>query len=100
MDEWDMLMDIYYNGMLEGVDMGLENLDWLIKFECGFVFMVIGVFGSGKSEFVDEIVMCLFLCYDWKVGYFSLENILLVYYYCKLICCVVGKCFEYKGMLL
>ena len=27
MDEWDTLMDIYYNGMPEGADTGLENLD-------------------------------------------------------------------------
>ena len=59
MDEWDTLMDIYYNGMPEGADTGLENLDRLIKFERGFVLTVTGVPGSGKSEFVDEIAMRL-----------------------------------------
>lgn len=73
MDEWDTLMDIYYNGMPEGADTGLENLDRLIKFERGFVLTVTGVPGSGKSEFVDEIAMRLLLRHDWKVGYFSLR---------------------------
>ena len=71
MDEWDTLMDIYYNGMPEGADTGLENLDRLIKFERGFVLTVTGVPGSGKSEFVDEIAMRLLLRHDWKVGYFK-----------------------------
>lgn len=50
MDEWDTLMDIYYNGMPEGADTGLENLDRLIKFERGFVLTVTGVPGSGKAS--------------------------------------------------
>ena len=100
MDEWDTLMDIYYNGMPEGADTGLENLDRLIKFERGFVLTVTGVPGSGKSEFVDEIAMRLLLRHDWKVGYFSPENTPLAYHYRKLIRRVVGKRFEHKGMPL
>ena len=100
MDEWDTLMDIYYNGMPEGADTGLENLDRLIKFERGFVLTVTGVPGSGKSEFVDEIAMRLLLRHDWKVGYFSPENTPLAYHYRKLIRRVVGKRFEHEGMPL
>ena len=100
MDEWDTLMDIYYNGMPEGADTGLDNLDRLIKFERGFVLTVTGVPGSGKSEFVDEIAMRLLLRHDWKVGYFSPENTPLAYHYRKLIRRVVGKRFEHKGMPL
>lgn len=100
MDEWDTLMDIYYNGMPEGADTGLENLDRLIKFERGFVLTVTGVPGSGKSEFVDELVMRLLLRHDWKVGYFSPENTPLAYHYRKLIRRVVGKRFEHQGMPL
>lgn len=99
-DAAKLRVTIYYNGMPEGADTGLDNLDRLIKFERGFVLTVTGVPGSGKSEFVDEIAMRLLLRHDWKVGYFSPENTPLVYHYRKLIRRVVGKRFEHKGMPL
>lgn len=98
MDEWDTLMDIYYNGMPAGADTGLENLDKLIAFELGFVLTVTGVPGSGKSEFVDELTMRLLLRHDWKVGYFSPENMPRAFHYRKLLRRVVGKRFENRGM--
>lgn len=100
MDEWNTLMEIYYNGMPHGAVTGLENLDKLITFECGFVLTVTGVPGSGKSEFVDELAMRLLLLHDWKVGYFSPENMPRAYHYRKLIRRVVGKRFEHQGMSL
>lgn len=98
MDEWDTLMDIYYRGMPQGAYVGLENLDRLIAFERSFVLTVTGVPGSGKSEFVDELVIRLLLRHDWKVGYFSPENMPRAYHYRKLIRRLVGKRFEHQGM--
>ena len=62
MDEWDTLMDIYYNGMPEGADTGLENLDRLIKFERGFVLTVTGVPPAAEKASLWTKLPCACSC--------------------------------------
>ena len=93
-------MDIYYNGMPEGADTGLDNLDRLIKFERGFVLTVTGVPGSGKASLWTKLP-CACSCATigrWAISARRIPP--LAYHYRKLIRRVVGKRFEHKGMPL
>lgn len=97
-DVADELWDIFRNGMPAGIDTGLENLDKVTTFEVNRVLTVTGIPGSGKSEFVDELVLRFLLGHGWRAAYFSPENRPLSYHLRKLIMKLVGKRFESRCM--
>ncbi|MEG1564593.1 MAG: AAA family ATPase [Bacteroides sp.] len=78
------LRTLYENGFGRGADTGLENLDKLCTFELQRLLILSGVPGDGKSEFTDELVLRLCLRHDWRVAFFSPENVPVVYHLCKL----------------
>ncbi|MGN1172878.1 MAG: bifunctional DNA primase/helicase [Muribaculaceae bacterium] len=84
-DYEDELDNIYRHGLQKGYMTGLDNFDSLCTFETKRLCVVTGVPGSGKSEFIDEMCVCLNLVYDFKVGFFSPENMPLEYHAVKII---------------
>ena len=78
------LRALYENGFGPGAPTGWANLDTLFTSELQRLMIVTGRPGSGKSEWVDEFVLRLCLRHDWKVGFFSPENIPIVYHLRKL----------------
>jgi twinkle protein len=84
----------FNNGFEQGAPTGLTALDNFITFETKRLCVVTGVPGQGKSEFVDEMVLRLCLHHSWKIGYFSPENVPLVYHLRKLFEKVSGKRFS------
>jgi len=97
-DLGDELRTLYENGLGSGADTGWENLDKICTFETGRVCVVTGIPGSGKSEFVDELVLRLNLRHHWRVAYFSPENMPMVYHLQKLAEKLVGIRFH-KGSM-
>lgn len=89
--EFDVL---FRNGMQCGARTGWANLDDFCTFELNRVAIVSGIPGSGKSEWIDELVLRLCLLHDWKVGFFSPENMPVVYHYTKLAEKLLGCKFE------
>ena len=87
------LRTLYENGLGTGADTGLENLDNLCTFELGRLLVVTGIPGSGKSEFTDELVLRLCLRHDWRIGFFSPENMPIVYHLRKLAEKLTGRRF-------
>ncbi|NCC10506.1 MAG: toprim domain-containing protein [Bacteroidia bacterium] len=87
---------IFENGIGTGAETGWPNFDKCCTFELGRLAVLTGVPGSGKSEFLDEVVLRLNLRHGWKIAYFSPENSPMAYHLCKLAEKLVGYKFR-KG---
>lgn len=94
----DEMRTLYENGLGSGADTGWENLDRICTFEPGRLCVVTGTPGSGKSEFVDELVMRLNLRHHWRAAYFSPENMPMVYHLQKLAEKLIGTRFHKYSM--
>ena len=90
-DYVDSLDALYQTGLQAGLTIGHENFDKAISFETKRLCVVTGIPSSGKSEFIDEICVRLNIRYDFRVAYFSPENMPLAYHASKLIEKLVGK---------
>lgn len=89
---------IYQNGLGPGADTGWAEFDAHCTFELNRLAIVTGVPGSGKSEFIDELVLRLCLRHEWDVAFFSPENVPIVYHLTKLAEKITGGRFM-EGML-
>lgn len=89
---------IFRNGLGKAADTGWENLDKICSFEPGRLMVVTGIPGSGKSEFVDELVLRLALRHEWKAAFFSPENQPISLHYTKLCEKLAGRQFR-EGMI-
>lgn len=58
----------------KGVSTGFESLDDLMTLDKGYLSVVTGHPSSGKSEFVDAILLNMSILHGWKTLYFSPEN--------------------------
>lgn len=73
-DVRDKVDEIYNNGYPKVSGIGYSGLDELIRFSLGQLTVVTGVPGSGKSEFMDQIMIKLSEVHGWRHGVFSAEN--------------------------
>lgn len=65
---------LYANGVVGGLSTGLVSVDELFTVVAGQLTVVTGVPGSGKSEFIDQLMVNLAEKYDWKFAVASFEN--------------------------
>jgi len=65
---------LYANGMIGGLSTGLPSVDELFTIKQGQLSVVTGIPGSGKSEFIDQLMVNLAQKYDWKFAVASFEN--------------------------
>ncbi len=89
---------LFEKGLQPGATIGHSNFDHLCSFETKRLCIVTGVPGSGKSEFIDEMLERLNIRYGWRSAFFSPENAPLEYHASKLIEKFTGKKFK-KGVL-
>lgn len=82
---------IYQHGLKRGFLVGHPNLDELCSFETKRLAIITGIPGSGKSEFIDEMCVRFNVRYDYKIGFFSPENMPLELHAVKLIEKLCGK---------
>lgn len=68
------LLDIYNNGYGGGESTGYQTVDKLFTVKGGMMYIVTGIPGSGKSEFVDQVMMNLATGRSWKFAVASFEN--------------------------
>jgi twinkle protein len=85
------LDDYYQNGLPTGVSINLYGIDHLMHFELGRFIPFTGLPGSGKSTFVDNIVMRLCCQYDWRAAVFSPEKWPQARHYNEYISLITGK---------
>lgn len=58
----------------KGLSTGFESLDENLKLAKGYMAILTGYPGSGKSEWLDAVLINTTLMYDWKIVYYSPEN--------------------------
>jgi twinkle protein len=83
-DRQEPLRTLFENGLQRGAETGWANLDENCTFETGRLAVWTGRTGEGKSEFIDELVLRLCLRHEWKIGFFSPENMPMEYHLAKL----------------
>ena len=88
------LRALFDNGFGPGAETGWEEMDKICTYERRRNNIVTGTPGAGKSEWVDELVLRLCLRHQWKIGFFSPENIPIVYHLRKLIEKLTGHRFQ------
>ena len=70
----DELKDFVKNGFKPGFQVGLSNFDKIFSTYTGQFITVTGIPSSGKSDFVDQMVVGYNNLYGWKTAYASPEN--------------------------
>ena len=65
---------IYQQGHQRGLSTGLDNVDELFTIPTGQLSIVTGHPSSGKSEFIDQIMVNLAESYSWTFAVCSFEN--------------------------
>jgi len=68
------LIDFVKNGFKPGFQIGLSNFDEIFSTYTKQFITVTGIPSSGKSDFVDQMVVGYNLKYGWKTAYASPEN--------------------------
>ena len=92
------ILDYYNNGLPEGTGINMQEIDTNIRFHTGYLTMITGIPGHGKSEFLDFILCRLNLSDDnWKTAYFSPENHPLQLHFSKLSEKLIGKSFDKRS---
>ena len=70
----DEVTDFVRNGFKPGFQVGLDNFDNIFSTYTGQFITVTGIPSSGKSDFVDQMVVGYNEKYGWKTAYASPEN--------------------------
>lgn len=87
------LRNYFEQGEKRGLALDIQNIDEFITWETSRLAVVTGYPGSGKSEFIDYILVKLNKIHGWKSVYFTPENYPLKYHYEKLFEKFIGKKF-------
>ena len=67
--------DFVTNGFKPGYQIGLQNFDDIFSTYTGQFITVTGIPSSGKSDFVDQMVVGYNANYGWKTAFASPENV-------------------------
>ena len=71
----DEITDFVRNGFKKGFQVGLPNFDDIFSTYTGQFITVTGIPSSGKSDFVDQMVVGYNANYGWKTAFASPENV-------------------------
>ncbi len=71
----DEVTDFVKNGFKPGFQVGLQNFDDIFSTYTGQFITVTGIPSSGKSDFVDQMVVGYNQNYGWKTAFASPENV-------------------------
>ena len=70
----DEVTDFVRHGFKKGYQIGLQNFDNIFSTYTGQFITVTGIPSSGKSDFVDQMVVGYNRNYNWKTAFASPEN--------------------------
>jgi len=85
------ILDIYQNGIDQGMTLEISGLDNFIRWQLGRLLVVTGIPSHGKSEFIDFLVSKFMIYHGYKIAYFSPENYPLKLHYAKISEKITGK---------
>ncbi len=84
--------DMYANGLERGVSLGIK--DFHLRIVPGYITIVTGISGHGKSEGVDEFCLRLTTKHGWPGAFYSPENKPTQLHYSKMARRLVGKAWD------
>lgn len=87
----DELEHIYEYGFDKGVKIGYPDFDELLNFSPGQLTVVTGVPNSGKSGYIDQVLIRLAQQHGWNIGVCSFENQPIPKHIANLAACYIGK---------
>lgn len=85
------LWNIYYKGIPEGKTIGLKDVDEIIRYLPGYMYVLTGYPGAGKSTFVNYVTMSLLHLYGWRTLYYTPEKMPEENHLKELVSIVTGK---------
>lgn len=88
------ITNYYINGLPPAYGIGVREFDELLKFKEGYLTIITGIPGHGKSEFLDFILCKLNVLHGWKSALYSPENHPLELHFSKFAEKIIGKPFE------
>ena len=68
------VVELYDKGFMTGISTGFNNVDELFRIAGGQLSIITGIPSSGKSEFIDQLMINLARNEDWKFAICSFEN--------------------------
>ena len=70
----DEFQSLYEQGKPKGVSTGIQSVDDLFTLQTGYLNIVTGYPGDGKSAFLDQLIVNVGKTYGWKTCYCSFEK--------------------------
>lgn len=70
----DEFQSLYELGKPKGVSTGIQSVDGLFTLQTGYLNIVTGYPGDGKSAFIDQLIVNVGKTYGWKTCYCSFEK--------------------------
>lgn len=97
LDYQEQIDNYFMNGIPEGRCVGLKGFDEHVKFETGRMCVISGIPGSGKSTFLDFLLVSMFVEHSWKCIVYSPEKYPTALHYMELAQLVMGKPFHIRN---
>ena len=88
----DEFQTLYEQGKPRGVSTGFDSVDKLFTLQTGYLNVVTGYPGDGKSAFIDQVIVNVAKNYGWKTCFCSFEKPPTLHSV-QLAQCLVGKPF-------
>lgn len=88
------LVDLYDKGLSSGLGTGWDALDPYLSISPGMLYVVTGIPGSGKSTWLDALLMNVTRDYGWKGAIASFENPIPIHL-AKFVSLYTGKPFAH-----
>lgn len=73
-DYLDRVVDLYRRGLPPGLSTGFQNVDEFFTLNPGNLVVVTGIPNSGKSPFIDSLLVNAMKLHDWRVAFASFES--------------------------
>ena len=86
-------------GFTAGVELGYPEFDKLLNFSTGQLTVVTGVPNSGKSAFLDQMLIRLAMQHHWVIGLCSFEKQPVTKHAANLLSLISGKPFYASGRM-
>jgi len=88
----DEFQNLYEQGKPRGVSTGFDSVDKLFTLQTGYLNVVTGYPGDGKSAFIDQVIVNVAKNYGWKTCFCSFEKPPTLHSV-QIAQCLVGKPF-------
>ena len=92
-DVEDQLNRYLEDGVPQGVAVEVKGISKMVRFEPGRFYVCTGYPGSGKSTFIDFILLKIATVNRWKMAMFSPEKYPTERHYAELITCLTARTF-------